>query len=263
MNVEFSRMALTLLPNAAGAIESMTGAMLRFIKYANAALGGGGGGGGAPAGPSASGSTGTGMDMGGGEIMGAGEARPTGIEGLRLKHGAEKGGSSSDTLYAAAQQVHAMLGGDYKYFSGFNDKRSGTSAHNLGRAFDIVLNDPSGYQSALGKIQGIGGIKRAEFERAGQVNSNGSVASADHIHAEVSAANGAILSGPRGGYRPNLTMHGTEALIPLNSPAAQSMGLGGGESTGLMAAQLEKLEEMVSVMKNQLAVSTKIMQYAS
>jgi hypothetical protein len=58
-------------------------------------------------------------------------------------------------------------------------------------------------------------------------------------------------------------MHGAEAVIPLNSPAAQSMGLGGGENTGLMAAQLEKLEEMVSVMKNQLAVSTKIMQYAS
>ena len=84
-----------------------------------------------------------------------------------------------------------------------------------------------------------------------------------HIHAEVSAANGAILSGPSGGYRPNLTMHGTEAIVPLNSPAAQSMGISGSENTGLMAAQLEKLEEMVSVMKNQLAVSTKIMQYAS
>jgi hypothetical protein len=108
-------------------------------------------------------------------------------------------------------------------------------------------------------ISGIPGISKVIDEYANPTKS----ATGGHIHAEISAARGAILSGPSGGYQPNLTMHGTEAVIPLNSPAAQSMGLGGGESTGLMAAQLEKLEEMVSVMKNQLAVSTKIMQYAS
>ena len=86
----------------------------------------------------------------------------------------------------------------------------------------------------------------------------------DPVHiTPVSAANGAILSGPTSGYKPNLTMHGTEAIVPLNSPAAQSMGIGNGENTGLMAAQLEKLEEMVSVMKSQLDVSKKIMSYAS
>jgi hypothetical protein len=86
----------------------------------------------------------------------------------------------------------------------------------------------------------------------------------DPVHIQqVSAANGAILSGPSGGYQPNLTMHGTEAVVPLNSPQAQSMGIGGSDNTEIMVAQLQKLEEMVSVMKNQLSVSTKIMQHAT
>jgi hypothetical protein len=39
----------------------------------------------------------------------------------------------------------------------------------------------------------------------------------DPVHIQqISAADGAILSGPAGGYQPNLTMHGTEAIVPLN-----------------------------------------------
>lgn len=200
-----------------------------------------------------------GNEMGGYGVGGgtAGEG-PTGTMGLRLKSGAEKGGKASDALYAVAQQVAEKLGGDYKYFSGFNDVRSGDSKHNSGRAFDIVMNDPAKYESALAMIKGISGVSFAQYEKAGQRNPNGSVASGDHIHAEVSAANGAILSGPMSGYKPNLTMHGTEAVVPLNTPAGQA-ALGGQDNT-IMAAQLDKLDEMVSVMKNQLSVSTKIMQ---
>ena len=32
----------------------------------------------------------------------------------------------------------------------------------------------------------------------------------------IAAAGGAVLSGPESGYKPNLTMHGTEAIIPLD-----------------------------------------------
>ena len=73
----------------------------------------------------------------------------------------------------------------------------------------------------------------------------------------TSAANGAILSGPTSGYRPNLTMHGTEAVVPLNTPAQQAAA---GMDSGIMSAQLDKLDELVSLMKNQLGVSTRIMQ---
>jgi hypothetical protein len=84
----------------------------------------------------------------------------------------------------------------------------------------------------------------------------------DPVHLEVSAANGAILSGPMSGYRPNLTMHGTEAIVPLNSSAAQS-AFGGSDQTSLMSAQLDKLDELVRVMQNQVSVSTKILQAAN
>jgi hypothetical protein len=195
--------------------------------------------------------------------MGSGATPSTGNEGaagLNLKPGAEQAGKSTDALYAAAQQVSQALGGNYKYFSGLRD-RDGDSAHAAGRAFDLVLNDPNGYESALAQIKTIPGIKFAQFERTGQKNKNGSVATADHIHAEVSAANGAILSGPASGYQPNLTMHGTEAVVPLNTAAQQAAA--GMTDSGAMALQLGKLEEMVSLMKSQLSVSTKIMQYSS
>ena len=195
---------------------------------------------------------------------GGGEGYPEGEldfrKNLKLKPGAENKGTSSDALYGVAEQVHKMLGGDYKYFSGFRD-RDGKSKHASGQAFDIVLNDASKYESVLGQVKSITGVSFAQFERAGQKNPNGSVATGDHIHAEVSAANGAILSGPMGGYKPNLTMHGTEAVVPLNTAAQQSAA--GMMDNSIMSAQLGRLEEMVGLMKNQLSVSTKIMQYSS
>jgi len=204
--------------------------------------------------------TDAGGSMAGIDVPTAGAEGPTGTMGLKLKAGAEIGGKSSDALYAVAQSVAEKLGGDYKYFSGFNDSRSGDSKHNSGRAFDLVLNDPAKYASTLAMIQGMSGVSFAQYEQAGQRNPNGSVATGDHIHTEVSAASGAILSGPMSGYKPNLTMHGTEAVIPLNNPAGQSAI--NGQDSSIMAAQLDRLDELVSVMKNQLSVSTKIMQYS-
>jgi hypothetical protein len=259
MNIEFSKMAISLLPDAASAIEEMTGAMVKMVKWANSQFGGGKGAGGA-AGPSSSGSTGTGMDTGGAEIMGAAGTAPP--SGLKIKSTeSTAGGEAKPALYELAQAIQDKLGGGLKYFSAFNDAyhMDRHSNHNRGTALDFTLMDPAQAATVASMVQGMPGVSKVINEYA-----NPSMgATGGHIHAEISAANGAILSGPSGGYRPNLTMHGTEAIVPLNSPAAQSMGLGGGETTGLMAAQLEKLEEMVSVMRNQLAVSQKIMQYAS
>jgi hypothetical protein len=56
-------------------------------------------------------------------------------------------------------------------------------------------------------------------------------------------------------------MHGTEAIVPLNTAAQQAAA--GGDSADIMVEQLNKLDEMVTILKNQLSVSTKIMQYSS
>ena len=187
-----------------------------------------------------------------------------GTKGLKLKSAEAIAGATPATtpLLEMAYMIQNALGGDLKYFSGLNDTgRDANSKHNAGRALDLVLNDPAKYESVLGMIQGMPGISFAQYEQAGKRNTNGSVATGDHIHAEVSAARGAILSGPMSGYQPNLTMHGTEAVIPLNSATQQ--GAAGVMDGSMMAAQLDKLDEMVSIMKNQLSVSTRIMQYSS
>jgi hypothetical protein len=57
-------------------------------------------------------------------------------------------------------------------------------------------------------------------------------------------------------------MHGTEAVVPL--PDGRSIPVSSsGDSMGIMTAQLEKLEELVNVMKSQLSVSNKLLQYSS
>jgi hypothetical protein len=319
MNVEFSKMAIKLMPQAAYATKKMTDAMLDMIKWVNKELGrqdvdteeqdkanwekmttgekfqsslarglekavgvvsttgknflqgqrvdneseylekqgrpgvvppkrgaGGAGGATAPVVPTSQ------ADL---ESM-----------GLKIKKGdvQAKDSGVSTTLLDLAQQIQASVPG-FSYFSGFNDLyhqgKDDPSKHKEGLALDFALSSTPTVEEGVqlaGMLKGLGASYVKDEYNGSSKNKNGG-----HIHAEVSAANGAILSGPAGGYRPNLTMHGTEAIVPLNSPAAQSMGIGGGENTGLMAAQLEKLEEMVSVMKNQLDVSTKIMQYAS
>jgi hypothetical protein len=76
----------------------------------------------------------------------------------------------------------------------------------------------------------------------------------------ISMANGGVLSGPTNGYRPNLTMHGTEAVVPL--PDGRSIPVSSGDS-GIMSQQLAKLEELVSVMKTQVSISSKLLSYSS
>ena len=90
----------------------------------------------------------------------------------------------------------------------------------------------------------------------------------DPVHIErISAADGAMLSGPQQGYQPNLTMHGTEAIVPIDTPAVS--GGGGGAPTGsisnteMMTVQLKKLEELAGIFKNQLSVDEKLLKYSS
>ena len=198
---------------------------------------------------------GTGADAGPAQLTPA-EA----MAGLRVKSSeAYAGGDTSGQMVAIAHAIQSKLGGDLQYFSAFNDTydRGGNSLHSKGRALDFTLNDPRNAGAVADMIRSIPGITKVIDEYANPSKS----ATGGHIHAEISAANGAILSGPTSGYKPNLTMHGTEAVIPLNTPAGQAAI--GGQDTGIMAAQLDRLDELVSVMKSQLSVSTKIMQYSS
>lgn len=74
---------------------------------------------------------------------------------------------------------------------------------------------------------------------------------------------GGVTSGPRSGY--SAVLHGTEAIVPL--PDGRSipvkmpdMAAGMDTQIGVMSSQLMRLEEIVSVMKDQVSVSNKILQ---
>jgi hypothetical protein len=167
--------------------------------------------------------------------------------GLKLKPGAEDKGKSANTVYTVAEEVAKMLNGDYKYFSGFRD-RDGNSAHASGRAFDLVLNDPSKYESTLAQIKSIEQVKFAQFEKKGQRNPNGSVATGDHIHAEVQAAQGAVVPATTGGVNVKVAEGGaSEVIAPLKN----------GRLPG-MDEMIERLDQMISVMKDQRDTSEKI-----
>jgi muramidase (phage lysozyme) len=75
-------------------------------------------------------------------------------------------------------------------------------------------------------------------------------------------ANGGIASGPSSGYQAML--HGTEAVVPLEDGRSIPVtNTSSPEQMGVMSAQLDKLDELISVMKNQLSVSSRILQMQS
>ena len=196
---------------------------------------------------------------------GAGGGQDT--SGLKLKAGATAGGESTEGLVALAYQIQEKLGGDLKYFSGLNDiGRDGNSRHKTGEAIDIVLNDPEKYASALSMIKGLPGVGFAQYEKAGQRNPNGSVASGDHIHAEVPKAEfGGILSGPKSGYQAML--HGDEAVVPLAGGRSIPVEMPGLTATmsgqmDMMAIQITKLDELIDAMRSNNDISNKILKAA-
>jgi hypothetical protein len=290
LNIEIQKLGFTFLPQAATAVQSMTSAMEKFVKYVNKTIG-------ADLDETPAAGTTTGMDMGGAEIITAGAAEltkeeqkkygvtasgrpaPTGkmttasqqdlaAQGLRIKQGDVQapGEEISQDLINLAKQVQSGIPG-FQHFTGFNDRfhneKAPNSKHTSGLAMDFVLAQrPSREEGA--KIVDMLKQMGATYAQDEYNNASAKAVGAGHIHAEVSAARGAILSGPTSGYKPNLTMHGTEAIVPLNNPnvAAAMPGLGGMDP-GLMLAQLEKMDEMVTVLKSQLGVSEKLLRYQS
>jgi hypothetical protein len=72
---------------------------------------------------------------------------------------------------------------------------------------------------------------------------------------------GGIATGPEEGY--DATLHGTEAVVPLpDGRTIPVQMMGADQQTGIMAAQLARLDDIMRVMQNQLSVSENILKYA-
>jgi hypothetical protein len=212
---------------------------------------------------------------GGAAAGGGGNVQPTSQSdlkgmGLNIKAGdVQKEGAGIDPrLIEMAKEIQSTVPG-FAYFSGFNDnfhqENAGNSQHTKGLAMDFAL------QSKPSKEQGAGIVKYLQSLGASlaidEYNSPSAKATGGHIHAQISARDGfsGVISGPSGGYQPNLTMHGTEALTvtPTTNTAAMPNSSASEMATSLLSAQLSKLDELVSVMKNQVSASERLIRMQS
>jgi len=133
---------------------------------------------------------------------------------------------------------------------GANPKAApGMSRHNEGRALDIQSSQADFLisQGLLGKYG---------FRSGREFN--------DPPH--IFMRDGGIATGPKSGYA--ATLHGTEAVIPLPDgktvPVVMPELVSGlRDQMSMMGAQLMALQDMVSLMRDQTTISTKILQAAN
>jgi hypothetical protein len=130
-----------------------------------------------------------------------------------------------------------------------NFNRDPTDVHARGRAMDFVPADfdPKRVDEYIKTLRSMG-FSHAQFEKKGQVNPNGSVATGDHIHAQL--ANGGNLGAGQtaivGEKGPEI-IHGPGSVT---STAATSK---------IFGEMLDRLEEMVDVLKDNRDYSEKIL----
>jgi hypothetical protein len=283
MGMEVQKMTIKALPYAAKAVEKVSDALAGLTKFINAMIGGDSGG----EAPTAT----TGMDMGGAEIMTAGEAELTPAE--QKKHGATATGKPTGGAAGAAPNDKALTG---KSLSGVNEGLASalkaaaseymsitgktvavTSAVRTPEEQQRLYDDykagrskfpaapPGKSNHAVGNAVDIDSSTANEMAQKGILAKYGlgQTVAKDPVHIQqISAASGAVLSGPSGGYSPGLTMHGTEAIVPIDTPESSPINLGGG-NTEMMTMQLARLEELASIFKSQLSVDQKLLQYSS
>ena len=170
--------------------------------------------------------------------------------GLKIKPGFEKEEQQGNaTIMELAQQVHTMLGGNYKHFSGFKDRGIDDSpAHGSGRAFDLVLNDLKQYPEVVAKLRSMGGFSKVLDESITPANPEKAKDWGPHLHAEVAAAQGAVVPATTGGVNVKVAEGGaSEVIAPLKN----------GRLPG-MDEMIDRLDQMISVMKDHRDTSEKI-----
>jgi hypothetical protein len=170
--------------------------------------------------------------------------------GLKIKPGFEKEEQQGNAkIMELAQQVHTMLGGNYKYFSGFKDRGIDDSpAHGNGRAFDLVLNDLKQYPEVVAKLRSMGGFSKVLDESITPANPEKAKDWGPHLHAEVAAAQGAVVPATTGGVNVKVAEGGaSEVIAPLKN----------GRLPG-MDEMIDRLDQMISVMKDHRDTSEKI-----
>lgn len=288
LSITITKESLKFLPDAAKATAAVTKQMNELAKYITDTIGG-------KKNKAEQGTTDAGMDMGGATVGTAGAAELTAAE--QKKYGVSASGKAptaagSAPTAGAAPSGKALTG---KSLAGVNeglatalDKAASEymaitgktvtvtsavrSAEEQQRLYDdykagrskFPAAPPGRSKHALGTAVDINSATANEMAQKGLLAKYGlgQPIKNDPVHIEkISAAEGAILSGPMSGYTPNLTMHGTEAIVPINTPATNTAS--GTSNSATMLEQLAKMEELASIFRSQLAVDQKLLSYSS
>jgi hypothetical protein len=186
--------------------------------------------------------------------------------GLNLKQGdvQEQQASISPKLIDLAKKIQSEIPG-FGRFTAFNDnyhrrERPG-SQHVQGMALDFTVGnyDPTTAKDIVAQIKSMG----AGYVKDEYVNpSTGSTG--PHFHVEIPEfQRGGIATGPKSGYQAML--HGTEAVIPLadnRSVPVQMPDFSRGfeQQADLLNQQISRLDELVTAMRNQNSISSKMLQ---
>lgn len=167
-------------------------------------------------------------------------------------------------LLAAATDYNSATGSKLQINSGFRDKAKQQAMFDkwvAGGRQGPVIGDPNLSRHVKGLAADIQNYNDPQAVAALNARGFNNTAIPGEPWHFQQAANGGILSGPRSGY--SAMLHGTEAVVPL--PDGRSIPVsnsGGGGSMEIQAAQLNALEELVSAMKNQVNISSKMLQYS-
>lgn len=140
--------------------------------------------------------------------------------GLRIRdQGVTAGGPLTEKALNTALAIQRAFGENFGFFTGLNDLFGRDSPlHREGRAIDFTLREKPKDAKYAAEIKsmlaGMPNVQQALDEYFADKTAR---TTGGHFHVGVQAKQGAILSGPDNGYQPNLTMHGTEAVIPLKN----------------------------------------------
>lgn len=171
--------------------------------------------------------------------------------GLKIKQGdVQKAGAKlSPQLIELAKSVQSSIPG-FSYISGLNDnfhnENAKGSEHVKGLAMDFVLNYRPTKEEGVKIVDMLKGMGASYAKDEYNFPSPG--ATGDHIHAEVKAAQGAVVPATTGGTNVLVGEGGSsEVIAPLKN----------GRLPG-MDEMIERLDQMISVMKDHRDTSEKI-----
>lgn len=165
--------------------------------------------------------------------------------GFKIKAGDVQaaGAPLSSSLLSFAKKVQENFPG-FSYFSSFDDmfhqKNAPDSKHAKGLAIDFALGKRPTEEEGKALV--------AQLKQMGaslaidEYNHPSGKATGGHMHAEVSAEDGAMVSGPKSGYP--ATLHGNELITPL-------------DKNTVFNEMLDKLDQMVKVLKDHKDISEK------